>query len=238
MKKLDDPRLVSREYASLERVSMRRLDRTGWLRGDEEPWLLALRAIAEPHPTRILEVGSGAGDFAVLLAAPEVVCVDVSATAVEAARMKGLAAHVADVRRLPFTDGSFDVVVANWVLYHVRDRAQAVAEMARVLTPTGRFVGCYNAPGHLQELWSKVAVPTDPDDFNAVNGADELSQTFDSVETRRAETEVLWETRHHLQSYLDAYSELYGRLAAPKGPYPFHATRRNVVFVASGPRAG
>ena len=51
---------------------------------------------------------------------------------------------MADIQNLPFPDGSFDVAVANWVLYHVQDRALAIAELARVLTPTGRFVGCYN----------------------------------------------------------------------------------------------
>ena len=39
-----------------------------------------------------------------------------------------------------------------------------------------------------------------------------------------------------LQTYLDAYSELYGPLSAPDVSYPFQATRHNVVFVADRPR--
>jgi SAM-dependent methyltransferase len=100
MKKLSDAELVAREYATIDKLGMRRLDRTGWLRGDDEPWAVALGAIAEARPTRILEVGSGAGDFAVLLTAPEVVCVDLSPAAVEAARTKGLAAQVADAQQV------------------------------------------------------------------------------------------------------------------------------------------
>jgi SAM-dependent methyltransferase len=232
VKKLSDRDLVAREYATIDRLSMRRLDRTAWLGGEDDPWLLALAAIAEVRPTRVLDAGCGSGDFAAMLTAPDVRCVDLSPAAVDATRARGLHAEVADIQNLPFPDGSFDVTVSNWVLYHVLDRGRAIAELARVLTPTGRFVGCYNAPGHLQELWSRVGAPVDADDFNADNGPAELQRSFRQVQVREAHGEVLWETRERVQTYLDAYHEMYGSLTAPDGPYPFRATRRNVVFVA------
>jgi 2-polyprenyl-6-hydroxyphenyl methylase / 3-demethylubiquinone-9 3-methyltransferase len=43
------------------------------------------------------------------------------------------------LERLPFADGVFDVVVAADVLEHVPDLPAAVAELARVLAPGGRF---------------------------------------------------------------------------------------------------
>ena len=232
MKKLSDRDVVAREYATVDRLAMRRLDRTAWLGGEDEPWLLALAAIAEVRPTRILDAGCGSGDFAALLTAPDVRCIDLSPAAVDAARARGLRAEVADIENLPFPDGSFDVAVANWVLYHVHDRALAIAELARVLTSAGRFVGCYNAPGHLQELWSRVGVPVAADDFDADNGPGELERSFGRIQVRAARGEVLWETRERMQTYLDAYHEMYGSLTAPAGPYPFRATRRNVVLVA------
>jgi SAM-dependent methyltransferase len=232
MKKLSDRDLVAREYATVDRLAMRRLDRTAWLGGEHEPWMLALAAIAEVRPTHILDAGCGSGDFAALLSAPGVRCVDRSPAAADAARARGLRAQVADIQNLPFPDGSFDVAVANWVLYHVQDRALAIAELARVLTPTGRFVGCYNAPGHLRELWSQVGVPVAADDFNADNGTGELQRSFGRVQVRGVHGEVLGETPEQVQTYLDAYQEIYGSLTAPAGPYPFRATRRNVVLVA------
>jgi SAM-dependent methyltransferase len=141
-------------------------------------------------------------------------------------------AILSDVQELPFADGAFDVAVASWMLYHVPDRARAIRELARVLKPAGRFVGCYNAPGHLGELWSLLDASPRAESFDAVSGPDELARVFTHVEVREATTAVLWESRQRLQAYLDAYRELYGPLAAPDVVYPFRATRRNVLLVA------
>src|SRR5205823_2181998 len=72
-------------------------------------------------PRRVLDAGCGNGDFAAVIAAPEVVCVDASEAAVEAARRQGLTAQVAALEHLPFGDGTFDLVTYNWVLYHLSD---------------------------------------------------------------------------------------------------------------------
>jgi SAM-dependent methyltransferase len=46
----------------------------------------------------------------------------------------------ADITRLPFTDGSFDVVICSEVLEHIEDNKTAVAELVRVLKPEGDLV--------------------------------------------------------------------------------------------------
>jgi SAM-dependent methyltransferase len=222
---------VGREYETTERVAMRRLDRTGWLRGDD-PWLVALEQIAMARPDDVLDAGSGSGEFSSLIAARNVVCVDSSQAAISAASKRGLSVQVGDVRALPFRDAAFDVVVSNWVLYHVPDRARAISEMWRVLRPGGRFIGCYNAPRHLAELWSAVAVTPANDDFNSENGPGELEAVFATARAIPADGQVLWATRDDLQICLDAYVEFHGPLQAPAGPYPFVASRRNAVLVA------
>ena len=62
------------------------------------------------------------------------------------ARSEGVSDRVevkqGDVRRLPFADDSFDIVVSNFVLHEVNNRAereQMLREMARVLKPGGRL---------------------------------------------------------------------------------------------------
>jgi SAM-dependent methyltransferase len=59
---------------------------------------------------------------------------------------------VTDAAALPFGDGSFDVVVANHMLYHVTDLDRAVTELRRVVAPGGRLVAATNGPQHLAEL--------------------------------------------------------------------------------------
>lgn len=50
--------------------------------------------------------------------------------------------HTADIRFLPFPDGSFDAVVSSLVIHNIhqkREREKALSEMLRVLKPGGRF---------------------------------------------------------------------------------------------------
>src|SRR5687767_505826 len=49
-------------------------------------------------------------------------------------------AVVANGYRLPFADGSFDLVTANMVLEHLETPIEMFREVARVLRPSGRFV--------------------------------------------------------------------------------------------------
>jgi SAM-dependent methyltransferase len=233
VRRLSDSELVAREYSTTERLAARRLDWTAWLRGEDEPWRLALRLVAEARPRRVLDAGCGTAELAALIAAPEVVCVDASQAAVEAARSRGLRAEVAELERLPFVDGAFDVVTCNWVLYHLADVDAALAEIARVLRPGGRFVGIYNCRDHLAELWREVLDSAwDEDSFDCESGPEVLRRHFARVERHEAVTEAMWETREAAQRFLDAFVELIGPLTAPAGPYPFKATRRNCVLVA------
>lgn len=64
--------------------------------------------------------------------------------------------EVADAQQLPFADDSFDVVLANHMLYHVPDRPRALAEMSRVLVTGGSFHASTIGNGHLAELVALV----------------------------------------------------------------------------------
>jgi SAM-dependent methyltransferase len=77
--------------------------------------------------------------------AARVVGIDISPAVVAAAarRYPGLEALVADVRRLPFAEGTFDVVVSVSTLDHFETAADleaGLAELRRVLVPGGTLV--------------------------------------------------------------------------------------------------
>jgi len=104
---------------------------------------------AERIGGRILEVGVGTGislpDYA---RQNRIVGVDISAAMLDKARERvaalGLdhveALEVMDAERLTFADGSFDVVVAQYVVTAVPNPEAALDEFVRVLRPGGEIV--------------------------------------------------------------------------------------------------
>ncbi|MFT3755899.1 MAG: metalloregulator ArsR/SmtB family transcription factor [Pseudoxanthomonas sp.] len=95
----------------------------------------------------VLDIASGDGVLAELLAphSHRYVCIDTSARVVAAAgerlrKLKNVEVREGDMHALPFTAGSFDLVVLMHALTYAAKPALAVAEAARVLRPGGRLL--------------------------------------------------------------------------------------------------
>ena len=108
--------------------------------------LYAMLALIDPKLT-VGDLGCGTGQVSELIAphVTKVIAVDGSTEMVQAARkrLKGVT-HV-DVRRgdmqaLPIEDGQLDVAILALVLHHVPEPVRALAEVSRVLKPSGRLL--------------------------------------------------------------------------------------------------
>lgn len=112
----------------------------------------------------------------------------------ELAGEAGLSFAAADAQALPFPDASFDVVLANFMLYHVPDRPRALAEIRRVLRPGKQFAADTVGRTHMAGMREVVLrfVPDLPPEtvvqsqhFLLENAVEQLEPFFKDVRLER-----------------------------------------------------
>lgn len=112
-------------------------------------WLNTLLNLAPDHPQlSVLDVGTGPGFFAIILALAghRVTAVDATTAMLAQARDNALQqqANIAfiqsDVHHLPFVENQFDLIVCRNVTWNLNDPLQAYQEWYRILKPGGRLV--------------------------------------------------------------------------------------------------
>lgn len=102
------------------------------------------------QPMRILDFGTGSGYLAFAIAEqhPQIAVtgVDITGKALEQNRRRAAAEQRKNLQficydgiRLPFEDTAFNLVVSRYVLHHLPDIEAGIAEICRVLKPSGSF---------------------------------------------------------------------------------------------------
>jgi SAM-dependent methyltransferase len=116
---------------------------------------------------------------------------------------------VVNAQSLPFTGSSFDVVVANHMLYHVPDPLQAVEELARVLDDDGVLMAATNGPSHLRELdeistevFGPRSTPRYMESFGSHTGRSMLEAHFANVEWRGYDGDLVCTNADDVLAYL------------------------------------
>jgi SAM-dependent methyltransferase len=202
---LNDPQYLEKQYkdsSNLDaRIDLHRrfsTNKSGWFR-----WVFDHFDL--PPCCRILELGSGTGllwlqNLARIPAGWEIHLSDFSAGMLEQTRQnlekqRPFQFKVIDAQSISFENEYFDAVIANHMLYHVPDRAAALAEIQRVLKPGGHFYAATNGDRHLIEIaelivkfdakldyWGKVGCS-----FRIENGMEQLSPWFTGIKLYRYE---------------------------------------------------
>jgi SAM-dependent methyltransferase len=231
--KLNDTTVVADEYAS-EKGLVGRRDAYRYADGPDAP-ALAIEAVLEVEPRRVLEVGCGPGEAAERIGASgaDVEALDISERMVELTRARGVRARVGDVQQLPFEDESFDAALAGWMLYHVPDIERGIAELARVLGPGGRLVAVTNRVEHLRELRELLGGNLESHPFSDENGGEILLRHFDRVEERDAGGWINFPDCSAVEAYAESSRSLWARDLPASFEGPLSVRRAPVIYVAT-----
>lgn len=128
-----------------------------------------------------------------------------------------------DAQSIPYETDSFDTVVANHMLYHVPDLAQALSEIRRVLRPGGRLYATTIGPNHMAELREvpgklDISTPIRGDQivarFNLESGAGELAHWFAEVKVERRDNVLIVTEADPLVDYVMSFERLSDEEAA------------------------
>jgi SAM-dependent methyltransferase len=232
---LTDKEQVAEQYATDANLRARQ---ALWSEKEgDDPREILWRTLEAWQPRRVLEVGGGQGELAERMQrelGAEVTFLDVSPGMVELARARGLDAQAGDVQELPFVDGSFDTVVAAWMLYHVPEIDRALAEVARVLTTGGALIAVTNSGRHIEELRELLEYERPGFDmtFSRENGDELLRRHFASVERFDAVVRATVRDRDVLVAYGESINTPTAEVPEDL-ELPFVVHGRTTIFVAT-----
>lgn len=210
------------------RANVKAVDRYA-LEGDVHE-AVAERLVAESSGL-ILDLGCGEGRFLqpARVKGLYTIAFDYSATMLKAVaepRVQG------DARQLPFPHDSFSAIVALYMLYHLPDPREAIAESQRILHPGGLFVAC--APSRFNDPELASVLSSTQHTFDAENGLEMIQDYFQDVQVERWDAPLVHlPDREALTLYLKGRQMKAEKIheAAQHLQTPLTLTKRGALFV-------
>ena len=197
MHRMNDTEIVKKQYATASNLSTRisihdkySTNKTGF--GN---WIFSNYRITPG--AKVLELGCGTGDMwktrsATIELCSKFVISDFSEGMVKHAadllgKHENMEYKVIDIQEIPFEENTFDVVIANMMLYHVPDIDKGLREVRRVLKPgTCFYTATYGEHGIIEYLSNVLSAygvkDTVNKNFTLQNGQEILSKVFSNVQ--------------------------------------------------------
>ena len=197
MNKLNDTSVVKQQYATSNNLNTRISihDKYSTNKMGFGNWIVSNYKIEKGM--RVLELGCGTGDMwknrnELIKSCSELILSDFSAGMLETSRCNvgsfdNVEYKVIDIQEIPYEDESFDIVIANMMLYHIPDLDKALSEVRRVLKKCGHFYcATYGEHGileYLLKMFSEYNIGNAGNkSFTLQNGEKILEKVFSKVE--------------------------------------------------------
>ncbi len=196
---LHQPETVKAQYATAGHLSTRISIHSKYSVNKQGfgPWILSHYPVRPGM--RVLELGCGTGEMwadraDIIEASAQFVLSDFSEGMLEKAKenlkaISGIEFRVIDIQDIPFPADTFDLVIANMMLYHVPDLPKALGEVRRVLRPDGTFCcATYGENGmmaHIAGMFRAYGIEGRTNNtFTLQNGQDKLRPFFSEIQRR------------------------------------------------------
>ncbi|MDX8419690.1 MerR family transcriptional regulator [Stecheria sp. CLA-KB-P133] len=170
---------------------------------------------------KILEIGCGNGalwqqNLSVLPPHVQIVLSDISAGMIHDVQNRfrndaRFSCMVFDAAHMPFDDNSFDLVIANHMLFYCDDLSQVLQECARVLKVNGHLEASTYSSRHMKEITElvqsfspQIVLSKDKlyEKFGLDHGAQLLSPYFRDIERRKYQDSIVLHEAEPLIAYI------------------------------------
>ncbi|MBC7961281.1 MAG: methyltransferase domain-containing protein, partial [Vallitaleaceae bacterium] len=124
--------------------------------------------------------------------------------------------EIIDIQDIPYEVNFFDVIIANFMLYHVPDIDNALREVHRVLKPNGFFYAATVGNNHLMEInqWVKAfdghldVFNSSALSFRVQNGEDILRKYFEQVSLLEYFDHLEVDSKQDLLQYIGSFKDM------------------------------
>ncbi len=228
-------------------------NKKGWF-----PWILEHCKLR--NGLHILEIGCGDGSLWLNDCIPDdvhIILSDLSEGMIrDAKRTIGaddsrFCFQVFDAHKIPYDSQSFDLVIANHMLFYCDDLSKIFGEVKRVLKPNGRFLCSTYGKNHMKEITelveqfdSRIVLSADKlyEKFGKENGRELLSSSFSHIQWYSYEDSLFVPDVEPLVSYilschgnqnqyiLDRYKDFYESTKKKIGK-GLHITKEAGIFI-------